>query len=153
MSYRATPFPRVPSVSLTPDPDIEEFHAAMKGENELRSFCTAQREEILGGSAADAVAALSTILSDVDRGACTGDLGAYLVEVLRDGLRAGVDGWIDDLVFTRPWGFELDEIRVPHTSALDVPSPCLPADRKCSPPRSVHIRAHYTLETRIRALL
>jgi pimeloyl-ACP methyl ester carboxylesterase len=33
---------------------------------------------------------------------------------LAEGLRVGVDGWLDDgLAFLRPWGFDLDAITVP----------------------------------------
>jgi len=41
----------------------------------------------------------------------------HLVRVrhqLEDALATGVDGWVDDaLAFTRPWGFDVGEIRVP----------------------------------------
>lgn len=96
--------------------DIEEFKAAEKGEKVLREFCMAQRAEVLQGSVADAVAALKGILSTVDYQACLGsaELGEYLVSLLRDGMRSGIDGWIDDdLELTKPWGFDLSEVRVP----------------------------------------
>lgn len=86
----------------------------MKGEDALREFCTAQRKDIVSGSVAHAVAALSSILSGVDLEASKGDLGVYLVELLREGLRNGIEGWVDDdLEFVLPWGFELSEIKVP----------------------------------------
>ncbi|CAK7563291.1 MAG: hypothetical protein SEPTF4163_001155 [Sporothrix epigloea] len=96
--------------------NIEEFKAAEKGEKVLREFCMAQRAEVLQGSVADAVAALKGILSTVDYQACLGsaELGEYLVSLLRDGMRSGIDGWIDDdLELTKPWGFDLSEVRVP----------------------------------------
>ncbi|CAK7271334.1 hypothetical protein SEPCBS57363_004566 [Sporothrix epigloea] len=96
--------------------NIEEFRAAEKGEDVLREFCMAQRAEVLQGSVADAVAALQGILSTVDHQAClaSAELGEYLVSLLRDGMRSGIDGWIDDdLELTKPWGFDLSEVHVP----------------------------------------
>ncbi|CAK7235076.1 hypothetical protein SBRCBS47491_009169 [Sporothrix bragantina] len=96
--------------------NIEEFKAAEKGEDALREFCMAQRAEVLKGSVADAVEALKGLLSSVDQKACieSEQLGEYLVSILREGMGFGVDGWIDDdLEFTRPWGFDLSEVRVP----------------------------------------
>lgn len=94
--------------------DIEEFRAAEQGEAPLRAFCENMRTEINAGGPEGAVEALSTILSDVDKAASTGELGDYLFAVLSDGLRTGVDGWVDDdLEFTQAWGFDLSEIKVP----------------------------------------
>ncbi|KAL1900552.1 hypothetical protein Sste5346_002275 [Sporothrix stenoceras] len=95
--------------------NIEEFRAAEQGEPQLRAFCENMRSEIKAGGPEGAVAALDTILSDVDKAAAKrGDLGDYLFNVLNDGLRTGVDGWVDDdLEFTQAWGFDLSEIKVP----------------------------------------
>ncbi|CAK7200930.1 hypothetical protein SEUCBS139899_003630 [Sporothrix eucalyptigena] len=96
--------------------NIEEFKAAERGEKELREFCDAQRADVLKGSVEDAVAALKSILSDVDQKACldSSDLGEYLITLLRDGMGPGVDGWMDDdFEFNKPWGFDLSEVRVP----------------------------------------
>ncbi|CAK7274918.1 hypothetical protein SEPCBS119000_006419 [Sporothrix epigloea] len=96
--------------------NVAEFQAAQQGEDALRAFCLAQLAEIVQGSVADAVAALRGILSAVDYQACleSAELGEYLVSLLRDGMSAGVDGWIDDdLELTQPWGFGLSEVCVP----------------------------------------
>lgn len=59
---------------------------------------------------------MSTILPDVDKNAMLENdiLGQYLVDMFHYGLKYGVDGWVDDdLELTRPWGFELSEVKVP----------------------------------------
>lgn len=41
-------------------------------------------------------------------------LGQYLVNQFREGLRNGIDRWLDDdLKLMRPWGLELSEVEVP----------------------------------------
>jgi pimeloyl-ACP methyl ester carboxylesterase len=53
-------------------------------------------------------------LSAVDRAVFTGELGEELAGTMQEGLRVGVDGWLDDdLAFTKPWGFKLAEVAVP----------------------------------------
>ena len=48
-----------------------------------------------------------------------GLVGGYanlFATVIRSALERGFDGWIDDdLAFTQPWGFSLDDIHVPVT--------------------------------------
>ena len=65
-------------------------------------------------TAADVVAALETVLPDVDRAVLTGELAEDMVASAREAVRTGVEGWLeDDIAFTKPWGFGLEEISVP----------------------------------------
>jgi pimeloyl-ACP methyl ester carboxylesterase len=44
----------------------------------------------------------------------TDEYGEDMTHNFAEALRSGVDGWVDDdLAFTRPWGFEPEELRVP----------------------------------------
>ena len=94
--------------------NIVEFSAALKGEDELRSRLIREREQLKHVTAADIVASLETLLPDVDRAVLTGEFGEDLAASFREAVRTGVEGWIeDDIAFTRPWGFGLEEISVP----------------------------------------
>ena len=62
----------------------------------------------------DIADALGDLVPPVDRAALTGDLAESMADDLHVALSEGIWGWHDDdLAFTRPWGFELDAIRVP----------------------------------------
>ena len=53
-------------------------------------------------------------MSPVDRAALTGEFADYLAASFRHAGRQGVRGWRDDdLLLTRPWGFDLGAIGVP----------------------------------------
>ena len=53
-------------------------------------------------------------LSDVDAEALTGELAEHLLQEIVDGLRPGVEGWVDDdFAFLAPWGFDVGAIEVP----------------------------------------
>lgn len=94
--------------------NIEEFGAALKGEGPLREYLDGMRPGLLQATPEDIVEEMSSLLPDVDRACVTGELGAEMTEGFGQGLRHGVDGWLDDdLAFTRPWGFELDSLQVP----------------------------------------
>jgi pimeloyl-ACP methyl ester carboxylesterase len=59
---------------------------------------------------------MSSILPEVDKQAMlnNAELGQSIVDGFQEALKHGVDGWCDDdLEFTKPWGFELAEIKVP----------------------------------------
>jgi len=58
---------------------------------------------------------------DVDRAVLTAEFGDDLAANFAEGLRTGVDGWVDDdLAFVAPWGFSLAEM------------PCLPSCGKAA---------------------
>ena len=94
--------------------NVTEFSAALKGEDELRAYLLPEGEQLSSITAGDIVSSLDTLLPDVDRAVLTGEFGEDMAASLREAVRAGVDGWLDDdLAFASPWGFSLDEISVP----------------------------------------
>ena len=94
--------------------NVEEFSAAVLGEDQLRQHLDPQGELLRDIRAADIVASLESLLPDVDRAALTGEFGDDMAAGFREAVRSGVDGWLDDdLAFARPWGFSLAEISVP----------------------------------------
>jgi pimeloyl-ACP methyl ester carboxylesterase len=94
--------------------NVEEFGAALEGEEELRPWLDAQRPEMRELTGGDVAAALGNLVPPVDVAVLTGEVADDLAAQFRQALSAGVDGWLDDdLAFTRPWGFELTDVTVP----------------------------------------
>jgi pimeloyl-ACP methyl ester carboxylesterase len=94
--------------------NIDEFGAAVQGEEPLRTYLEAAAPDLRDPSPADIVRELSTVLPPVDVAALTDEFGADTAAGFAEALRTGVDGWLDDdLAFTRDWGFGLDELAVP----------------------------------------
>jgi pimeloyl-ACP methyl ester carboxylesterase len=94
--------------------NIVEFSAAVRGEDELRSYLLQEREQLKDITAADVASSLETLLPDVDRAVLTGEFAEDMAASFREAVRVGAEGWLDDdLAFASPWGFGLEEISVP----------------------------------------
>jgi pimeloyl-ACP methyl ester carboxylesterase len=94
--------------------NVIEFGAALEGREPLSELCRAEAVAIMAAGPEQLADAMRPHLSDVDRAALTGEFAEFLAGSLHDGLRPGIDGWVDDdLAFASPWGFELDAITVP----------------------------------------
>lgn len=94
--------------------NLEEFAMALKGEQALRPALETEAVGLRGATPEGLIDELSTLLPAVDRTALTAEFGEDKVANFSEALRTGVDGWVDDdLAFTHPWGFELDDLRVP----------------------------------------
>jgi pimeloyl-ACP methyl ester carboxylesterase len=94
--------------------NIEEFGLAREGEDALRPLLEQAAVELRRVDAAGIVEEMSTLLPGVDRAVLTTELGEDLVAGFHEGLRSGVDGWLDDdLAFVEPWGFDLTQLAVP----------------------------------------
>jgi pimeloyl-ACP methyl ester carboxylesterase len=92
----------------------EEFRAALTGPSDLQAYLERQAEVFAEVTGEQVAAALGDLVSPVDVGALTGDFAAYLATTFRQAVSTGIWGWFDDdLAFTRPWGFDLDEVNVP----------------------------------------
>lgn len=94
--------------------NVVEFGKAVEGEAALRSWMEGEGAQLREVTAADIVTAMSSLLPPVDREVLTEEFGEDMAAGFREGLRVGIDGWLDDdLAFTQPWGFALDEIATP----------------------------------------
>ena len=94
--------------------NITEFTAVLAGRDELEAFVRAMADGMLAAGPDSLGQALRTLLSPVDAAVLTGELAEYLVAATRRAVGDSVEGWIeDDFAFVSPWGFELDDIRVP----------------------------------------
>ena len=99
------------------DPEnVREFGWALEGEETLVRELQREGAETLAKLGENPAALLSGFdLGDADRAALQDpELQRGWEQSLRESLRDGVWGWVDDdLAFVKPWGFEVDELRVP----------------------------------------
>ncbi|WP_411283689.1 alpha/beta fold hydrolase [Lapillicoccus sp.] len=94
--------------------NIDEFGLALQGEEAIRPSNEAEAVGLRNTDAAGLIEGMATLLPDVDRAVLTAEFGEDLAANFAEGLRTGVDGWVDDdLAFVAPWGFSLAEIAVP----------------------------------------
>jgi len=94
--------------------NIDEFGLALKGEAAVRPSHEAEAVGLRDTDAAGIIESMTSLLPEVDRSVLTAEFGEDLAANFAEALRISVDGWVDDdLAFTVPWGFELDEITVP----------------------------------------
>lgn len=94
--------------------NLDEFAAAVEGPDALRRLLDALRDHLKDVGVEQIVASLESLLPDVDRAVLTDEFGEDMAASFHEGLRTGVDGWLDDdRAFVSPWGFGLEEIAVP----------------------------------------
>ena len=97
--------------------NVEEFRAAERGEQAVRAVVEQEAEGIMERLDGDPAELLgeSYELADADVAAMSDEAVAReLRATLREGLRQGFDGWVDDdLAFVNPWGFDPEAITVP----------------------------------------
>jgi pimeloyl-ACP methyl ester carboxylesterase len=91
--------------------NIAEFGAAKEGPGALRDLLAGEREHLKDVSTGNIVTSLQSVLPAVDRAVLTDEFAEDMAASFHEGLREGVDGWLDDdLAFVSPWGFDLGEI-------------------------------------------
>jgi pimeloyl-ACP methyl ester carboxylesterase len=94
--------------------NVEEFGAALAGRARLAPLLEELSRGMLGGSPEALRAALRTLLSPPDLAVLTGRVAEEMVAATHEAIHLRRDGWLDDdLAFTQPWGFALEEVAVP----------------------------------------
>jgi pimeloyl-ACP methyl ester carboxylesterase len=94
--------------------NVEEYTAVSQGREALTAWLEENGTPYFSVTADEVVAQLGGLLPPVDRAALTGELAEYLAASCRHAGLQGIVGWRDDdLTHTRPWGFDLGQVRVP----------------------------------------
>lgn len=93
--------------------NLEEFGLALEGEEALRPFVERHAAGIRAADARGVIEQLASLLPPADRAVLSDQVGVDLLANLKGGAER-IDAWVDDdLAFTRPWGFDLADVRVP----------------------------------------
>jgi pimeloyl-ACP methyl ester carboxylesterase len=92
--------------------NVAEFGAALEGAAQLQAFLEGAGSWVATITPEAVAAGLGDLVSDVDKGALSGDYAAWLAAGFRSSVSSGIWGWFDDdMAFVKPWGFELSDIR------------------------------------------
>lgn len=95
--------------------NVEEWEAALRGEADIRKIAEPEAAAMLGrfDSGDSNFLGGDYEMSEADRE----QMAKHAVRIalqLRAGLAHGVDGWVDDdMALTKPWGFDVTDIKVP----------------------------------------
>ena len=96
------------------DLNVEEFSAALDGPATLEPILEREAAEFREASPEQIKEIWASVLPPVDAAVLTGERAVHFKHSNDRALAQGIAGWRDDdLAFTRPWGFELEEIPVP----------------------------------------
>jgi len=92
----------------------DEFGAALKGEATIDQWMNDNAVAMKSVSGNDIREAFGGLIGDADKAVLEGDEADAMAASMRSALAVSFDGWIDDdLVFVKPWGFDLAAITKP----------------------------------------
>jgi pimeloyl-ACP methyl ester carboxylesterase len=94
--------------------NVAEWGMAVQGPEKLEPFLEQEAAELRAATPEQIKEVWATVLPPVDAAVLTGDRAEHFKRSADRAIAQGVAGWRDDdLAFTKPWGFDLAEIRVP----------------------------------------
>ena len=92
----------------------DEFGAALKGEASIEEWMNLNAGAFKNVSGSEIIEAFGGLLGDADKAALKAGGADQMAASTRSALAVSFDGWIDDdLVFVKPWGFDLAAITKP----------------------------------------
>ncbi|MEI8214769.1 MAG: alpha/beta fold hydrolase [Actinomycetota bacterium] len=92
----------------------DEFGAALKGEAVIDKWMNDNADPMKSVTGSDIIEAFGGLIGDADKAALNAGGADQMAASMRSALAVSFDGWIDDdLVFVKPWGFDLAAITKP----------------------------------------
>ena len=101
------------------DPEnVQEYGKALESEEVLHRYLVGEAEQMVGqfeNESEEVLGEIDLSAADLELIART-DVQTSMGEMVAEAFRTGVWGWLDDdVAMIEPWGFDLDEIKVPVT--------------------------------------
>ena len=94
--------------------NVRDFNASIQGREALQPLVDAEAAEFAMVTGEQIVAAFGGLVSEVDAAALTGDFADYVAADFRRAMEQGSVGMRDDnLAVVQPWGFDLNDTKVP----------------------------------------
>jgi pimeloyl-ACP methyl ester carboxylesterase len=93
--------------------NVEESGTAARSRAALEALLEPKLAERAALTGDELAVAWGALIDDVDRDALSGELAESVAGMIRCAVSAGLEGWIDDLAFVSPWGFEPAQVAVP----------------------------------------
>ena len=94
--------------------NVDEFGAALAGEEVLRDWMAAHAEPFRRVTGEQIAEAFGGLVPQIDRDVLAAGYAEQMAGEIRRALAHGFDGWVDDdLAFVRDWGFAPSEVRAP----------------------------------------
>ncbi len=95
---------------MGPENEVE-FGAALTGLDDLVPYLEKEAAEFRRASPEEIADALGGLVSEVDKAYATGEFAEHMHAGFTRATDEGIWGWADDdLAFTRPWGFRLEDV-------------------------------------------
>jgi len=92
----------------------DEFGAALMGEAVIDKWMQDNAGSMKSVTGAEIREAFGGLIGDADKAVLEGEAADHMAASMRSALAVSFDGWIDDdLVFIKPWGFDLASITKP----------------------------------------
>ncbi len=94
--------------------NVEDIKLMLEDPGAAWKKTLADREAMLAATPEGIRDYMKSLLSPVDAAVLSGAFAEHLARVTKDGLAPGIQGWWDDgCAWLKPWGFDLESIRVP----------------------------------------
>jgi len=94
--------------------NVQDFKLMLSNQSEWVKKSRQDAEVMMRASREELLQLIGSLISDADRVILTDELVGFLRAQLRDGFKAGFDGYIDDgLADAKPWGFDPISVKVP----------------------------------------
>lgn len=108
------PSPGLDWIAGQGEDNVAEFTASLEGPEKLDAFLKSESDQLLNANTEDMAKVMDSILPPVDKAVLSGELGTFMAESTKEGIRLGYEGWKeDDIAFISDWGFDLSKISSP----------------------------------------